>query len=201
MLHTCLFDMGNVLVHFSHDLMCEQMAALCGKTGEDVRSLLIDSGLQWDFERGQLSEAEFHARFCEVTGAEIDFHALRLAGSDIFQLNTPIVPLLDRLRELEIRLVLLSNTSVSHFEFIRERFNVLDRFDDFVVSYRVGVIKPERAIFETAINAIGCDPAECFYTDDIEEYVMMGREYGLEADVFIDAAALIGHLADRNVTI
>jgi HAD superfamily hydrolase (TIGR01549 family) len=201
MLRTCLFDMGNVLVHFSHELMCNQMAALCDKTGEEVRSLLIDSGLQWDFERGQLTEAEFHARFCNVTEADVDFRALRKAGSDIFELNTPIVPVLDRLRELDIRLVLLSNTSVSHFEFIRERFDVLSRFDDFIVSYRVGAIKPERAIFEAAIAAIECEPDECFYTDDIPEYVGIGREFGLQAEVFTDAAALTGHLADRDVTI
>ena len=201
MLRTCLFDMGNVLVHFSHELMCNQMAALCGKTGEEVRSLLIDSGLQWDFERGQLTEAEFHARFCDVTETNVAFHALRKAGSDIFQLNTPIVPVLDRLRELDIRLVLLSNTSVSHFEFIQERFDVLDRFDDFVVSYRVGAIKPERAIFEAAISAIECKPGECFYTDDIAEYVSIGRQFGFQADVFTDVAALTGNFEHRGIAV
>jgi putative hydrolase of the HAD superfamily len=111
------------------------------------------------------------------------------------------VPVLDGLRELDIRLVLLSNTSVSHFEFIQERFDVLDRFDDFVVSYRVGAIKPERAIFEAAISAIECKPGECFYTDDIAEYVSIGRQFGFQADVFTDVAALTGHFEHRGIAV
>ncbi|HVV99070.1 MAG TPA: HAD family phosphatase [Planctomycetaceae bacterium] len=201
MIRTCLFDMGNVLVHFCHDRMCRQIGALCGQTGPEIRKLLFDSELQWKFERGRLSEREFHAELSRLVAAELAFEALVEAGSDIFQLNEPIVPILETLKAQGKRLVLLSNTSVSHFEFVKRRFDVLRHFDDYVLSYEVGALKPELEIFEAALRKIGCAPQECFYTDDIAAYIAAAREHGLEAEVFTTAEALRGHLATRGVEV
>ena len=57
---TFLFDMGNVLVFFSHPIMCRQMAEVCGVSPPELKARVFDSALQWDFERGFLSEEEFH---------------------------------------------------------------------------------------------------------------------------------------------
>jgi putative hydrolase of the HAD superfamily len=200
-IRTFLFDMGNVLVHFSHERMCAQIGALCDKPASEIRSLLFDTGLQHDFERGWISEAELHRRLEEAAGRSIDFNRLRRAGSDIFHLNATIVPLLDALRARGRRLVLLSNTSISHYEFVRDEFEVLDRFDDLVLSFRVGAIKPEAAIFHAALDAIHCDPVECFYTDDIAAYVAAGRSFGLQAEVFTDTATLVDQLRARGISL
>ena len=200
-IRTFLFDMGNVLVHFSHERMCAQMGALCGRSGLEICALLFDTGLQGEFERGHVSEPEFHRRLEKAVGRPLEFEGLRQAGSDIFQLNSSIVGVLDALRGRGHRLVLLSNTSISHYEFVRERFDLLDRFDDFVLSFRVGALKPDAAIFAAALEAIHCDPAECFYTDDIPAYVEAGRRFGLRAEVFTDTIALLGQLRDLGIAL
>lgn len=199
MIRTFLFDMGNVLVHFSHDRMCAQIGALCGLSGPEMRKLLIDSGLQWEFERGRVSAEEFCAGLGAAAGAQFELAALKHAGSDIFDLNKPMLPILDALKARGHRLVLLSNTSIAHFEFVQENYDVLDRFDDFVVSFRVGALKPDRAIYEAALRTIQCDPSECFYTDDISAYVDAAREFGLQAEVFTDAATLRTQLHQREI--
>lgn len=199
MIRTFLFDMGNVLAFFSHDKMCEQMGNLCGHSQSEVRVLLIESGTQWDYERGKLTSAEFHQWFEQAVGQSVDFDALALAGSDIFELNTSILPVLDSLKASGHRLVLLSNTCVSHFEFIWNQYDVLQRFDDFVTSYAAGAIKPEPAIFECALQKIQCAPAEAFYTDDIPEYVSEAKKLGIQGEVFTDTKALIDQLADRGI--
>lgn len=195
MLQTLVFDMGNVLVHFCHQRMCRQIGDVCGTTQADVERQLIDSGLQWNFERGLIAPAELHRRVEELFGRPVDYAALRHAASDIFTLNAPLVPLLDKLKQQGLRLVLLSNTSVWHFDFIRERFDVLQRFDDYVLSYEVGAIKPEPPIYEATLARLQCPPAQAFYTDDIARYVTAGREHGLHAEVFTDAPTLSQHLA------
>lgn len=201
MLATIVFDMGNVLVHFSHAKMCVQMAEVCGVTRGEMERQLIDSGLQWNFERGRLSPQQLHQQAEALFERTLDFEALRLAASDIFQLNAPIVPVLDALKARGHRLVLLSNTSIWHFEFIRERFDVLDRFDDYVLSYEAGAIKPEAPIFEATLAQLQCPPGEAFYTDDIPLYVETGRQYGLQAEVFTDVPQLLRHLQQRGVTL
>lgn len=199
MIRTFLFDMGNVLVHFSHDRMCQQIGALCGRTGKDMRQQLIDSGWQWDFERGLVSPEQFHQWFETKFDTRVQPNDLAHAASDIFTLNAPIVPVLDELKARGYRLVLMSNTSIFHFEFIRDKFQVLDRFDDFVLSYEAQAIKPEPAIYLQALKLIGCDPQDCFYTDDIVEYVEYGRRHGLDAEVFTTVDALKTQLAVRGI--
>lgn len=198
-IRTCLFDMGNVLVHFCHERMCAQMGALCGRTGEEIRRLVLESGVQWDFERGRHTEDEFHRAFQQAVQQTVPLEELRHAASDIFTLNESIVPVLDALKARGIRLVLLSNTSAFHFEFVQRRWDVLQRFDEFVVSYKVGAIKPEPAIFAAALRAIRCRPDECFYTDDIAAYIAMARRFGLQAEVFTDVTALREQLAERGI--
>lgn len=199
MIRTVVFDMGNVLVRFSHEQMCEQMGRLCGRTGQEVAAILFESGLQWDFERGNCDEQEFHRRFEEAVGSQVPLDNLRHAASDIFIPNDGIEDIVVALKKAGYRLVLLSNTSIAHYEFIRSRWDLLKPFDALVLSYEVGAIKPEPQIFLAALEAIRCQPEEAFYTDDIPAYVEAGRKHGLDAEVFTTPVAMRGHLASRGI--
>lgn len=201
MLKTILFDLGNVIVHFSHALMCDQIGVVLQRTGAEARTFLIDSGRMWDFERGRISEHDILADVERELGLTVDTAALSTACSDIFRLNEPIVPVIESLRRQGLRLVVLSNTSRWHIDWIRRHWPVLDLLDDLVLSYDVGAIKPETAMYEAALKAIHCRPDECFYTDDIPAYVARAREFGLQAEVFTDVDMLIGHLTARGVSV
>ena len=51
-------------------------------------------------------------------------------------------------------------------------------------SFQVGELKPNESIYLDAIQRAGCLPEECFYTDDIEAYVLKGRDLGLNAEIY-----------------
>ncbi|MBX3436232.1 MAG: HAD family phosphatase [Planctomycetaceae bacterium] len=193
--------MGNVLVHFSHERMCAQIGALCGQDAAEIRRLLLDSGLQWDFERGRLSETDVHERLQSAVGRPLEFDALLEAVSDIFWLNESIVPVVRAVQVSGRRVVLLSNTCITHLNWVRSRFDVLKGFDHLVASYEAGAVKPEPGIFQAALAAAQCDPHECFYTDDIPEYVATARTYGIDAEVYTDTPTLIAHLRRRGIDI
>ena len=183
---TCLFDMGNVLVYFSHAKMCQNVAAVAGVSETAVKDSLLGSGLQWQLERGEISEEEFHVEFQKQLGTPIDFEVLKHAAADIFWLNESIVPVLEELKSGGIRLVLLSNTSVTHLRFIQRKFDVLDHFDALTTSFEAGALKPHAAIYEDALRKADCSADECFYTDDIEDYVLKAREFGIHAHLYTD---------------
>jgi glucose-1-phosphatase len=200
-IQTFLFDMGNVLVHFCHDRMCRQIGELCGRSSLDIRRWLIDSGLQWQFERGLVSPAEVHRQFESSMSARVDIEQLAFAASDIFSLNTPLLPVLDALKSRGHRMVLLSNTNVWHYDLVQRRFDVLRFFDDFVLSFEVQAMKPDFPIFRRALEVIKCDPAKCFYTDDVSDYILAARQHGIDAEVFTDVATLTRQLAERGVEV
>lgn len=185
-IRTCFFDMGNVLVFFSHDRMCQNVADLCGIPLATVRQVLLESGLNSKLERGEISEEEFHEEFQTMKKLTVDIDQLKHAVSDIFWLNESMLPLLNELKSLGMRLVLLSNTSVTHLRFIQRNFDVLNPFDDFVASYTVGALKPDAAIYEAAAAQAKCVLQDCFYTDDIEEYVLKARTFGIHSEIYTD---------------
>lgn len=199
MIRTFLFDMGNVLTLFSHDRMCKQIGELCGLTGEATRQLLIDTGLQWEFERGQITESAFHQQLERLVGHPLDLPQLRRASSDIFQPIEEMRPIIRGLKGQGYRLVLLSNTTVSHFEWIKANYDFLLPFDHCVVSFEAGAMKPDPPIYEAALAAIHCESHEAFYTDDIPEYVVAGRTYGFQAEVFTGPDNLLNQLASRGI--
>ena len=200
-IETFLFDMGNVLVHFSHQRMCEQLATVCGCHAETMRAIMFDEGYEGELERGEITDEEFQQRLQARFNRPLDLAKLKRAASDIFTLNAPMIPILQSLRRQNKRLVLLSNTSSAHIEFVRSEFEVLNYFHDFVLSYEVGAMKPDAAIFQAALQKIECVPEHCFYTDDIAPYVEMGRSFGLQAEIFTTAAALQQQLTALGIAI
>ena len=191
--------MGNVLVHFSHEKMCQNIAELCGWTEAQTKTYLLEEGRQWKLERGEISEEQFHDDFCQATGKALDIDELRLAAADIFWLNESIVPVLHQLKAAGMRLVLLSNTSVTHLKFIERNFSVLELMDDRVTSFEAGALKPEDRIYEVALSKAKCAPDECFYTDDIEAYIRKAATFGIHARLYTTTERLLSSLRELNV--
>ncbi len=196
---TCFFDMGNVLVHFSHEKMCQNIAVLCGWTQAQTKTYLIEEGRQWKLERGEVSEEQFHDDICQATGKVLDIDDLRHAAADIFWLNESIIPVLHQLKTAGMRLVLLSNTSVTHLKFIERNFSVLELMDDRVTSFEAGALKPDDRIYEVAMSKAMCQPDECFYTDDIEAYIRKAETFGIHARLYTTTERLLSSLRELNV--
>ncbi|MCH2211415.1 MAG: HAD family phosphatase [Fuerstiella sp.] len=186
-IQTCIFDLGNVLVFFSHDRMVQNIVLASGVSEEAVREFLFDNSMQSAFETGKMTEEQFHFQFESFTGASVRIDQMRLAVGNIFELNAPMIPLLEELQSKGIRLVLLSNTCVTHIEFVRSRWTFLNLFDDITTSWEVGALKPDPLIYESALAQAKCDATNCFYTDDIEAYVTQAVSMGIQAHVFKDA--------------
>ena len=68
--------------------------------------------------------------------------------------------------------------------------------DDRVTSFEASALKPEDRIYEVALSKAGCDPAECFYTDDIEAYIRKAETFGIHARLYTTTEILRQALRD-----
>ena len=196
------FDLGQVLVRFDHAQMLRQISAAAGVEVGRVQELLFADGMLMQLERGTLSTRQFYDEFCRRLGARPDYDRLARAASEFFAFNDEIAPVVMGLRRGGWRLGILSNTSELHWEYCRRQFALLsDAFAVHVLSYRVGAIKPEPAIYAAAVAAAGCRPAEIFFTDDILGHVLGARAAGFDAVQFTGAAALCRELAQRGIAL
>ncbi len=200
MLKFLYFDLGRVLLHFSVDRMCRQMAELAGIEPAAVRSALFQGDLQDRYERGEISGAEFHEAFCQATGTRTDYAAMALAGSAIFELNVGMLPVVSQLRAAGHRLGILSNTCEGHWEYCLARYRILaEDFQVYALSYRIGAVKPQPEIYREAARLAGVRPEEIFFTDDLEANVHGARAAGFDAVHYTSTRQLTANLRARGI--
>jgi putative hydrolase of the HAD superfamily len=180
-----LSDLGRVILHFDNHVFYRKLAGFAALSYEEIARLAFDHGeLVRLFDGGRMTPREFYERVTARTGAKIGPDAFFAIYEDIF---SPVPGTLDLLRGLKgggRRLVLLSNTDPVRFGFIRRRFPEILIFDEYVLSYEVGAVKPDRAIYEEAIRRAGCRPAEAVFIDDLAENVEAAAALGIKGIVF-----------------
>jgi putative hydrolase of the HAD superfamily len=64
---------------------------------------------------------------------------------------------------------------------------VLERFDYLLLSYEVGLVKPDPALFEDGLRRTGTRPDRTAYFDDSAAYVDAACALGIQGHVFTDA--------------
>ena len=198
-IQTVFFDIGNVLIHFSYEQMHRQVGDVCGLSPEEVHAHLLKEDLGIQYEKGEVTTDEMCAYFLRIGSKPHTQEELLRAMSEIFYPNEAIYPIVQSLKEQGFRLILLSNTCEAHFAYIQREYPILDCFDGRALSYEVKARKPERKIFEKALSLAGCSAGQCFYTDDMPEYIKAARSLGIDAEPYKDATTLMAHLQLRGI--
>lgn len=196
------FDMGNVLLHFSHEKMAEQMARVVGIQPSQAGKILFEDGLEWAAERGELTCEQFYGRFCEAAGAKAHIEALDQAGNDIFTLNAPIIGLVGRLAGAGYRLGVCSNTSQSHWGHCVQQYRALSTtFSVHALSFRLKAMKPDPAFYAAATKLTGVAANQVFFTDDRPENIAAAIAAGWDAVLYESVSQLNEALRSRGVVI
>jgi putative hydrolase of the HAD superfamily len=193
-----IFDLGKVLIHFDFKRGYRELESLCPYAAAEIPRRIAPTGLVERFETGLIEPAEFVSRLSAILDLKVDYTGFCRIWSCIF--GEPLVE--DRMLEglaARYRLLLLSNTNAIHFAMVRENYPILRHFHELILSYEVKAMKPKREIFRAAVERAGCRPEECFYTDDVPEYVEAARRFGIDAVQFESASQLERELAARGI--
>ncbi len=197
MKRTIFFDLGNVLIFFSHQKMIQQVAEYSGLDVEQVTDLMV--GYLDPYERGNLDSQTVYREVCNLSKKNLNFEGLMHALGDIFEPNLPVISIAQELKKNGHRLFLLSNTCDVHFSFAYSQFPFLKEFDGYILSYQVGARKPEKKIYEKALEIAGCLKEDCFYTDDVLAYIESARSLEIDAEQYKTPNELVQHLNARKL--
>ena len=189
------FDLGKVLLDFTHERGLSQIARVSEKAVDVVRAALVESGLSDRYESGDVTTAEFHQEFCQRANVEVSLEELTLAWGDIFEIIPQSLALAANLRSAGHQVGILSNTCEAHWDFAVSRFSSLSTFfDPVITSYSVRSMKPARGIYEAAAASVNIPPNELFFVDDRAENVEAARALGWNARLFTTQAQLAADL-------
>lgn len=96
-------------------------------------------------------------------------------------LHPEIIPMLNRLKEQNIKIGLISNCFSEEATVIRESA-LFPFFDAVFLSYEQGVQKPDKEIFMRCMSELGVSPEECIYIGDGgSNELEAAREIGMKA--------------------
>lgn len=192
-----IFDLGRVIVPFDFRRGYARISALTGIPAADVPALIRPTGLVNRLESGQIAPRDFVEQISAVLSLHCSYEEFCEIWNSVFLPKTLVPEELLRGIAGRYPLVLLSNTNAIHFEMIRANYPLLRHFRAFILSHEVGAMKPSPLIYQKAVEAAGCLPEECFFTDDIPEYIEGARTFGIDAVQFESATQIEAELRRR----
>ena len=191
-----LFDLGGVLMDFAG---FEELAKLLpgAPHRSEIRDRWIRSKTVQLFERGEITPRRFADGVIEEF--QLDLTQKEFLTNFVEWARGPYpgaISLLESLRS-EYRIAALSNSNELHTPLHRRRFE--SAVDTFFFSDEVGLVKPDREIFDFVIRDLAVSPRRIAFFDDTPINVEAAREAGLEAHRADGLAALEAQLHSLGI--
>lgn len=180
MIRTVISDMGNVILPFDISVFLTRIAKYSSMEKEEIMSIpVLPDGLIESFGKGRISPKKYFKGMKELFKVDLEFKVFLDIYCDIFSLDVSVLEALNKLRGKK-KLILLSNTDTLHFNYIKMRFPEIFIFDEYILSYEVGSVKPEEKIFKIAIEKSGAEPENVLFIDDMEENIRAAEKTGMK---------------------
>jgi HAD superfamily hydrolase (TIGR01509 family) len=183
-----IFDLGNVLLNIDPALTLAELKALNIPDFDRVYRRLTDDKVFERLEINMLNPQQFAAAICAAANMELEEQAIFKAWNALL-LDFPLrrLQILQQL-QLHYDLVLLSNTNEIHETQFNATLlsmhgipNIGVFFDKVYYSHRLGLRKPDTAIFQRVLDECGFVPAQTLFIDDIEENTKAAASLGIQA--------------------
>lgn len=178
MVKAVAFDLGKVLVDFDYRIAVRRIAARSCMTAEELGALMMQSPLLLDYETGLLTSQHFFEKIRAATGFAGAFEEFGGLFADIFAPIEPMVRLHATLRQQRLPTYIFSNTNELAVLHIRRNFPFFGGFDDYILSYEHGSMKPDAKLYEVVESRSGRRGAELLYLDDRPENIAAGAARG-----------------------
>lgn len=183
MIKLIIFDLGNVILNFDHMIICRKLSKISKLSPQQIYDIIFVSGLERLYDEGKISTKNFFKQISNKLKLNIPFKEFKQIWEDIFWLNEGIEEVIMRLKE-KYKLFLLSNTNQLHFEFAKNKFDILTFIDEYILSYKIGYTKPDAKIFYEALKKSMVSASQCIYIDDIKEHIDAASKIGINGILF-----------------
>jgi putative hydrolase of the HAD superfamily len=172
------FDLGKVLLHFDWQLMLDRVAEKSPLPPGEISRLLKEDRQILAYEVGGITSAKFFSHLKKRLKYKGTAKDLRACFSDIF---TPMPEhiALAALLAPHYPLAIISNTNEAHIVHAEATYSFFSLFKARIYSHRVKAMKPDRAIYQAALAALGgIDPLEALFIDDVEANILGAVKLG-----------------------
>jgi glucose-1-phosphatase len=173
-----IFDLGNVLLPFNWDIAADKFCARTGRTRREVDDYIVTTPFMNDLSLGRMTKEEYFRVVSQDFGFDGNYEEFAQIWSDVFTEDEEMIALSAHLKG-RYRRFILSNTNAIHMNFIFTRYPFMHTFDGYILSHEVGLLKPDRRIYEVTLERFGLAASESVFIDDILANVEGARGVGM----------------------
>ncbi len=172
-----LFDAGGVYLKGNFAQFAKKAFGILGisKTVSAVNEVTPDEM----FDRGKISIQEFFKKCFKVPISIEQEKQLVNLWTNNWKLEPKMAKLVKQLKK-NYRLGMISNSDAVNFPVYAKK-GWLEPFEVLVLSHELGILKPEKEIYQIAIQKLGLMPEECLFIDDQEKCVEGAQKLGMKA--------------------
>lgn len=203
MIRNIVFDMGQVLIRWTPELMLSFYELTDAEHALLEREVFLSA--EWAAtDRGVVPEEQLVERMCRRLPASLHPIAAECVTGWWKHPFVPVPGIEELIRELRkngYTLYVLSNASRAIHGYF-SRLPAAECFSGFLVSADWGVVKPERTIYTQFYDLFGLAPEECFFIDDNRMNIEAAEMTGMRGAVFFqDTARLRKELAEAGISV
>lgn len=201
MIRSVISDLGKVILFFDNHIFFRKIAEFCPFSALDIEERVHKHrDLIRSFDRGKISPEEFYREVIQRLDADVDQETFFSIYCDIFSLNSPVLDILAGLKA-KYRLILLSNTDIERFGFVKRAFPEIFIFDGYVLSFEVGYLKPHPQIYAEALKKAKARAEDCVFIDDIEQNIKGAKRIGLDTILYGPMTDLKAELRIKGLSV
>jgi putative hydrolase of the HAD superfamily len=192
-----IFDLGGVILNIDYQRPIDAFKALGAKDVDGMYSKQAQTALFDQLETGNISEDAFWTGLLAYCPPHVTQVQLEAAWNSIL-LDFPLrrLQILQQV-QLHYRTFLLSNTNSIHERaFNRILYQTVGYpslavfFDRVYMSHRVGLRKPDPAIFELVLRDNGLAPEKTLFIDDSPQHIAAANALGIQTIHLTDGMTL-----------
>lgn len=173
---TFLFDIGRVLLDFDFESSLAQLLPDCREDADErIQQVLKQKAV---LEKGLLAPEHYANRALEILRSDASIARFYQAWREIFTYNKPMWDCVKTIAAKQHNLILISNINAIHCPWIFETYPEFALFQRSVLSFQVGLLKPDPMIYRYVIDTFELDPNHTMYIDDLAENIAIGEAFG-----------------------
>jgi putative hydrolase of the HAD superfamily len=184
-----IFDYGRVLSQSPTARDLREFAALAGT--DEPPFFEVYSNTRQEYDCGRQTCQQHWQCFADAAGvrlspAQID-RILALEHRMWLRVNSGVLDLARDLRAAGLRTAILSNMPFDLLSELRRELSWLNEFDVQIWSCELGATKPDPAIYQACLQALGCEPQRALFFDDRLGNVEGACKLGIDGRLFESA--------------
>ena len=186
-----IFDMGGVLLENRVEAVYHKLAEMISVDYSSIDRLIKQH--RHALLRGRMSVKDIAKKIRRTYSPGIDvFKMWEEAYYEVMPLNEELLELVGQMRK-KFKLAIISNVPDLHAK-INKRREVFSQFEVSLISCEIGLMKPQKEIFELALERLNLGAEECVFIDDRKEHLQVPEDMGFKVIHYVNNKQLFRDL-------